>query len=202
MPDRTFLTWPFFDDTHRTLAADLDTWAAEHVAPLAHDESDAAATTKECVRRLGAAGWLRYAVPKKYGGAHDRLDVRSLCLIRETLARHAGLADFAFAMQGLGSGPISQFGTDALQGALPAVGGGGHVDRGLRDLGSRRRQRRRRDAHERQARRRRIRHRWREGLHLERRHRRSLRGVLSLSRRRREGVHRARWSMRRTPASR
>ena len=63
----------------------------------------------------GRRGWLRYAVPKAYGGVHDRLDVRSLCLIRETLARHAGLADFAFAMQGLGSGPISQFGSDALK---------------------------------------------------------------------------------------
>ena len=128
MPDRTFLTWPFFDDAHRALAAELDAWAAEHVAPLAAVEGDAAATSKECVRRLGKGGWLRYAVPKAHGGIHDRLDVRSLCLIRETLARHAGLADFAFAMQGLGSGPISQFGSDALKAKyLPPVGSGASI---------------------------------------------------------------------------
>lgn len=128
MPDRTFLTWPFFDDAHRTLAAELDAWAAEQIAPLAAGEHDTDATTKECVRRLGKAGWLRYAVPKEYGGVHQRLDVRSLCLIRETLARHAGLADFAFAMQGLGSGPVSQFGSEALKRKyLPAVGTGAAI---------------------------------------------------------------------------
>jgi len=128
MPDRTFLSWPFFDDTHRKLAAELDSWAAEQVAPLVEDEHDADTVTTECVRRLGQAGWLRYTVPKAYGGVHDRLDVRSLCLIRETLARHAGLADFAFAMQGLGSGPVSQFGSDALkQRYLPAVCSGAAI---------------------------------------------------------------------------
>ena len=125
MPDRTFLDWPFFDDTHRKLAAELDSWAAEQIAPLVEDEPDADRVTIECVRRLGQGGWLRYAVPKAYGGVHDKLDVRSLCLIRETLARHAGLADFAFAMQGLGTGPISQFGSDALKRVyLPKVATG------------------------------------------------------------------------------
>jgi acyl-CoA dehydrogenase len=125
MPDRTFLDWPFFDDTHRKLAAELDSWAAEQIAPLVEDEPDADRVTIECVRRLGQGGWLRYAVPKAYGGVHEKLDVRSLCLIRETLARHAGLADFAFAMQGLGTGPISQFGSDALkQVYLPKVATG------------------------------------------------------------------------------
>ena len=64
---------------------------------------------------LGDAGWLRYAVPKAYGGHFDKLDVRSLCLIRETLARTSGLADFAFAMQGLGSASIALFGSDVLK---------------------------------------------------------------------------------------
>jgi acyl-CoA dehydrogenase len=128
MPDRTFLTWPFFDDSHRRLAAELDAWAAEHIDVLAGEEEDAGTTTLECVGRLGKAGWLRYAVPKAYGGVHDRLDVRSLCLIRETLARHAGLADFAFAMQGLGSGPISQFGSEPLKKQyLPMVASGERV---------------------------------------------------------------------------
>jgi acyl-CoA dehydrogenase len=125
MPDRTFLNWPFFDDTHRKLAEELDSWAAEQIAPLVEDEPDPDRVTIECVRRLGQGGWLRYAVPKAYGGVHEKLDVRSLCLIRETLARHAGLADFAFAMQGLGTGPISQFGSDALkQVYLPKVATG------------------------------------------------------------------------------
>jgi acyl-CoA dehydrogenase len=128
MPDRTFLNWPFFDDAHRKLAADLDAWAADEIAPLVEDDHNVDAVTTECVRRLGKGGWLRYAVPKAYGGVHEKLDVRSLCLIRETLARHAGLADFAFAMQGLGTGPISQFGSDALKQAyLPKVATGERI---------------------------------------------------------------------------
>src|SRR6185436_6714739 len=98
MADRTFLAWPFFEDHHRELAADLETWAAEHIAPLAEDEGSPDAIVKECVKRLGGRGWLKYCVPKAWGGALEILDVRSLCLIRETLARHSGLADFAFAM--------------------------------------------------------------------------------------------------------
>jgi len=123
MADRSFLDWPFFDQAHRDLAARLDDWAGEHVAPLAHDdEADVDATCAELVRRLAAGGWLDYVVPASHGGRFERLDVRSLCLIRETLARHCGLADFAFAMQGLGSGTLSLFGAPALKAAyLPAV---------------------------------------------------------------------------------
>ncbi len=116
------LAWPFFDDAHRTLARDLDAWAAEHVAE--HEAEDAGAACHETVRALGDAGWLTLCVPAP-AGRHDRLDVRSLCLARETLAYRSGLADFAFAMQGLGSGPISLFGTDAQQAQwLPAVARG------------------------------------------------------------------------------
>jgi len=125
MADRSFLQWPFFEDHHRELAADLDAWAFEHIAPLADDEGSPDAIVRECVKRLGARGWLKYAVPAAWGGARESLDVRALCLIRETLARHAGLADFAFAMQGLGTGPISLFGTDALKRRyLPPVADG------------------------------------------------------------------------------
>jgi acyl-CoA dehydrogenase len=112
MPDRTFLGWPFFDDSHRRLVADLDAWVPGAVAPLASEHGDVDATCRELVRRLAAGGWLRYAVPAAYGGVHETLQVRSLCLVRETLSHASGLADFAFAMQGLGSGPISLFGTD------------------------------------------------------------------------------------------
>ena len=126
--DRTFLQWPFFDDGHRTLARDLAAWTAREVTPLAHDERDVDATCRALVQRLGAGGWLRYAVPKAYGGVFDRIDVRSLCLARETLAYASGLGDFAFAMQGVGSGPISLFGSEALkQRYLPAVAAGKRI---------------------------------------------------------------------------
>jgi acyl-CoA dehydrogenase len=111
MPDRTFLAWPFFADAHRDLAARLGEWAARELAAVPHG-GDVDTACRGLVRRLAEGGWLRYAVPAAYGGVHERLDVRSLCLARETLAYASGLADFAFAMQGLGSGPISLFGSD------------------------------------------------------------------------------------------
>ncbi|HEU0012749.1 MAG TPA: acyl-CoA dehydrogenase family protein [Longimicrobium sp.] len=113
MPDRTFLSWPFFTDAHRRLAAELDAWAQAQASEMGHGEADVDAACREWVRRLGQGGWLRYAVPAPHGGAHERLDVRSLCIIRETLGRFSGLADFAFALQGLGSGAISLFGSEA-----------------------------------------------------------------------------------------
>jgi len=120
MPDKTFLSWPFFDDAHRALVPRLDGWAATHATGQHDDDIDDACRT--LVTTLGKDGWLKYSVPKAHGGHFDRLDVRSLCLIRETLARHSGLADFAFAMQGLGSASIALFGSDALkQKYLPEV---------------------------------------------------------------------------------
>ncbi len=127
MPDRSFLAWPFFDDAHRALAERLEGWAARHVAPLGHAQTrdGVDAQSRDLVRRLGADGWLRHAVVAPHGGAAPALDVRALCLIRETLARHHGLADFAFAMQGLGAGPISLFGDDGQKRRrLPAVARG------------------------------------------------------------------------------
>ncbi|WP_137700643.1 acyl-CoA dehydrogenase family protein [Marimonas lutisalis] len=104
MADKSFLHWPFFEDRHRALAEELETFAAG--LAIAHSDTDAAC--RALVTALGDAGTL------KHSGAEDgKLDVRSLCLIRETLACHDGLADFAFAMQGLGTGAISLFGTDA-----------------------------------------------------------------------------------------
>ncbi|MCE4538016.1 acyl-CoA dehydrogenase family protein [Pelomonas sp. P7] len=99
------LDWPFFDDRHRELAASLDAWCADHLR-VAH-AADVDAQCRALVAQLGAAGWLHHAV----AGEGEALDTRALCLIRETLARHDGLADFAFAMQGLGSGAISLQGT-------------------------------------------------------------------------------------------
>ena len=111
MSDTHYLQWPFFEPRHAQLANALDAWAAEHIAH-AHG-TDVDAECRALVRQLGQAGWLQHAVGgKAFGGAQDTLDARNICLLRETLARHSGLADFAFAMQGLGSGAISLAGTD------------------------------------------------------------------------------------------
>ncbi len=106
-PSTAHLALPFFDDAHRTLADGLLPWAdAQQV-----DEHDDRAACRDWVQRLGAGGWLRYCVPGSSGGALERLDSRALVLLRETLAYHSPLADFAFAMQGLGSGAITLAGT-------------------------------------------------------------------------------------------
>jgi acyl-CoA dehydrogenase len=123
MPDRSFLDWPFFEPAHRELAPALDAWAKDNLHDI--DESDVDAACRELVRRLAEGKWLDHCVPAAFGGVHEKLDVRSLCLIRETLARHSGLADFAFAMQGLGSGAISLKGSAEIQNEyLPAVRSG------------------------------------------------------------------------------
>jgi acyl-CoA dehydrogenase len=120
--------WPFFTDAHRTLASELREWALREAAAIeggGDGGGDVDAACRTFVKRLGGAGWLRYAVPAAYGGVYERLDVRSLCIARETLARVSGLADFAFAMEGLGSGPISLFGSPALKARyLPMVATG------------------------------------------------------------------------------
>lgn len=108
MSDRAYLDWPFLEPRHKELALSLDAWATEQV-PHGHG-LDVDSECRALVKSLGAAGWLRHAVGGSHGAA-AAIDTRSICLIRETLARHSGLADFAFAMQGLGSGAISLQGT-------------------------------------------------------------------------------------------
>src|SRR5579871_4922428 len=107
------LAWPLFDAAHRSFARALGDWANASLAALPHDDVDAACRAR--VRALGEAGFLRAVVPAEHGGLHARLDVRTLCVAREILAFRDGLADFAFAMQGLGSGAITLFGSDALK---------------------------------------------------------------------------------------
>jgi acyl-CoA dehydrogenase len=115
------LRWPFFDDAHRDLAAAAMRWS--HAQHIAHADTDAAC--RAWVRALGDAGFLRYAVPKAWGGELDALDSRALCVLREALAAHDGLADFAFAMQGLGSGAITLGGSGAMRRHwLPRVAAG------------------------------------------------------------------------------
>ncbi len=109
MVDRSFLTWPFFEERHRALAERLDDWAGDKLAGLDHADVDQAC--RQLVKKLGEDGWLEHTASSP-DDADVRLDVRYLCLTRETLARHDSLADFAFAMQGLGAGPITLFGTD------------------------------------------------------------------------------------------
>ena len=109
MPDTSFLNWPFFEDRHRAFAGALEAWAAVNLANIDHHDVDAAC--RQLVAALGRDGWLQHTAPGEDDS--EKLDVRTLALARETLARHSGLADFAFAMQGLGAGPISLFGTDA-----------------------------------------------------------------------------------------
>jgi acyl-CoA dehydrogenase len=123
-PDRGALDWPFFDEGHRALVRDADAWLA--TAPFAGiDHQDADAACRGLVPKLGAAGLLANVAASAYGGARTEIDSRALCLLRETLAWHDGLADFAFAMQGLGSGAISLAGTEAMkQSLLPRVARG------------------------------------------------------------------------------
>ena len=114
MPDRSFFSWPFFEDRHRDHAHQLEDWCAAKL-PVAHGETteEVDAACRALVRMLGEDGWL---APTAIDPENpQRLDVRTLCLTRETLARHDGLADFAFAMQGLGTGAISLFGTQQQQ---------------------------------------------------------------------------------------
>jgi acyl-CoA dehydrogenase/2-aminobenzoate-CoA ligase len=124
MADGTYLDWPFFEPRHAELARRLDAWAGEHIG--AHAGGDVDAQCRELVRQLGQGGWLSHAVAGRDVGGHaDVIDTRAICLIRETLARHDGLADFAFAMQGLGSGAISLQGTpEQRRRYLPRVASG------------------------------------------------------------------------------
>lgn len=108
--DQSYLEWPFFEDHHRNLANDLESWCQKNIKNIDHSDVDQAC--KDILQKLAEGGWLKYVIPKAYGGIFDDFDVRSLCIIRETLARHDGLADFVFAMQGLGSGTITLFGSE------------------------------------------------------------------------------------------
>jgi acyl-CoA dehydrogenase len=108
------LEWPFFDDEHRALAGDIREWAARELWDTPEPD-DVDAACRGLVRQLGEAGWLRHVVPAAYGGVREQLDARSLCVLRESLATASALADFSFAMQGLGTGPITLFGSDALK---------------------------------------------------------------------------------------
>jgi len=125
--DYSYLEWPFFDDSHRKMAEELELWCENNLQDI--DHGDTFLACRQRVRMLGKAGWLRYCVPSgengRWGGVLDSLESRSLCLLRETLARYDTLADFSFAMQGLGSGAISLGGSNALKDMyLPKVASG------------------------------------------------------------------------------
>ena len=132
MSDPSFITWPFFAPRHAVMLDRLDGWAQANVAGLV-DHHDIDGSCRKLVAALGEAGFLDIAAPP----ADQAFDVRSLCLARERLAWHAGLADFAFAMQGLGTGPISPVRHAPAEGGVPAPGGGRQAHRRLRALRSR-----------------------------------------------------------------
>lgn len=117
MTDTTWLDWPFFDERHPDFARKLDAWCEANLSHIDHSDTDQAC--RDLVRALGDAGFLQVVVPSgsdgQWGGRWSEIDSRAVCIARETLARHDGLADFAFAMQGLGSGAISIAGSDALR---------------------------------------------------------------------------------------
>jgi len=119
--DTTYLDWPFFEAHHAQLESELDAWAAQHLGEAHGADVDAAC--RALVEQLGQGGWLTYAT-----GTDGKIDTRAICLMRETLARHDGLADFAFAMQGLGSGAIGLFGSlDNKARYLPDVASGKRI---------------------------------------------------------------------------
>ena len=121
--DRTVLELPFFGPEHRQLSDAIFDWASHSMPQVDHHDTDNAC--RQLVSALGQAGFLRYCVPAAHGGALEELDSRSLCIARETLAYHDGLADFAFAMQGLGTGAITLAGSESLKReVLPRVAAG------------------------------------------------------------------------------
>ena len=120
-PPTTHLDWPFLDASHRALADQAARWVATQII----DDTDADAACRTWVRALGRAGFLRHAVPAPWGGLHPTIASRELCILRETLAAHHPLADFAFAMQGLGAGALALAGDEALKATwLPKVASG------------------------------------------------------------------------------
>ena len=132
MSEHTYLNWPFLEDSHRELATTFRAWADREIAPLSEEEPDDEEgldeLARELVRRLAAGGWLQYSVPAPWGGKYETLDVRALCVMRETLAQYSGMADFSFVMQGLGTGPISLFGSEEIRSKyLPDVAAGKRI---------------------------------------------------------------------------
>lgn len=121
------LDWPFFEPRHKSLAREVEVWSHSHLR--APHEADVDQACRELVGKLGEAGILRHTVGgSAYGGSADAIDTRAVCIIREVLARHSGLADFAFAMQGLGSGAITLFGSDLQKKTyLPRVAAGSAI---------------------------------------------------------------------------
>ena len=121
MPPLSHFVWPFFAENHRQFGVALSKWADKEAGQHI-DHTDVDKSCRALVRALGKAGWLRIVVPAAYGGLSEKLDVRTLCAAREILAWYDSLADFAFAMQGLGTGSISLFGNDETKGQIFAAG--------------------------------------------------------------------------------
>jgi acyl-CoA dehydrogenase len=125
MINNHFLEWPFFDESHRRLASELEAWVASHQKTLEAEGVEETQAVRHIARLLGDGGWLQYLLPISLGGPHAKVDVRSLCVARDVLARCSGIADCTFAMQGLGAVPIVLFGSAVQQSAyLPRIADG------------------------------------------------------------------------------
>jgi len=127
LPGSSYLDWPFFEPRHAELAAEMEAWARQQLHE--DDSEDVDEACRRLVRSLGAGGWLKYTIGgTAYGAAAEKIDTRALCILRETLAQHSGLADFSFALQGLGSGAITLFGTpEQKRKYLPRVADGSAI---------------------------------------------------------------------------
>lgn len=122
MADTTYLRWPFFDDEHREFARTIDVWTNREIGTAVHSHADLDGDCRALVRLLGEAGFLDAVVPAEGPSA---LDVRTICLARETLARYSSLAEVMYAMQGLGTAPITLFGeAEIREKYLPSVRAG------------------------------------------------------------------------------
>ena len=127
MPPLEHLAWPFFGEEHRKFGTGLAEWAGTEVRRHI-DHANIDQSCRSLVRALGDAGWLKAVVPAAYGGLQEKLDVRTICSAREIFSWHDSLADFAFAMQGLGTGSISLYGSDEIKAKyLPPVREGRHI---------------------------------------------------------------------------
>jgi acyl-CoA dehydrogenase len=116
---------PFLDQDHSSLRAGVRQWVEKNLFPSGAEERQIDDEARRLVRQLGDEGFLTYTVPQKFGGAREKVQARDLCILREEVARGSALADTMFAIQALGSYPITLCGTEEQkQSYLPPIAKG------------------------------------------------------------------------------
>lgn len=127
MPETPTLN-TYLEPSHISLSDQVERFANREIEPRSAEQADYIPQAFDFLKRMAAEGLVRYVVPQAYGGVHPHLDIRSLCLLRQGLSRHSALADTMFAMQGLGSCPITLAGNEEQkQRFLPKVASGESV---------------------------------------------------------------------------